>query len=676
MGSGITRRHFLAGLIAAAGFLSGRKGSGAILGPESVSATNSFFQPVDFSQVTITDAFWKPKMDKVATATLHACIVQTEEKTPRIRNFEKVARKQGEKHEGIYYDDSDVYKALEAIAYSLKNRPDAALENKADEWIDKIAAAQLPDGYLNTYFTLRGIEGRWTDMEKHEDYCAGHLIEAAVAYYLTTGKRKLLDVAIRFADHIDSTFRQQGRHWVSGHEEIELALVKLYRLTKNDRYLKLADWYLDQRGHGYGKGALWRPGQNADYCQDSVPVRDQREIVGHAVRAMYLYTGAADVAAVTGDTGYMQAMKAVWEDVVYRNLYVTGGIGSSGRNEGFTEDYDLPNATAYCETCASVGMVLWNQRMNLMTGESRYIDVLERTLYNGALDGLSLTGDRFFYGNPLASAAPKPDAKSPGRREWFGTACCPANIARLVASIGGYVYGVSDKGIWINLFIAGSTRVKVRGTDIAVRVESDYPWAGSVRVAVDPSRKTKCDLRIRIPGWARNVAVPGDLYRFTDADAGAVKLLLNGKSVRFREEKGYAVIGREWSKGDVLELSLPMPVRQLSARAEVKANRGRRALQRGPLVYCVEGSDNPEGVWNFVLTESAKFVEKKMRVFDEPIIALNGPVLAVDPTTKAIGARDSSRMLTAIPYYTWANRGNYEMQVWLPTGADAAVAAD
>jgi uncharacterized protein len=385
-------------------------------------------EPVSFSRVRIDDAFWSPKIDKVTTVTIPVCIDQTEIKTPRIRNFEKVIQNRGEKFEGIFFDDSDVFKALEAIAYSLKNHPDPKLEKKADAWIDKIAAAQQPDGYLDTYFTLNGLDQRWTDMEKHEDYVAGHLIEAAVAYYNTTGKRKLLDVSIRVADQIDSSFRLKGRHWVSGHEEIELALVKLYKATGKAKYLDLADWYLQQRGHGYGKGGIWNS-YGPKYCQDDVPVADQQEIEGHAVRAMYLYTGAADVGAAKNDSGYMRAMKQVWKDVVYRNMYITGGIGSSGRNEGFTVDYDLPNDNAYCETCASVGMVLWNQRMNMLTGEGKYIDVLEKSLYNSALDGLSLSGDRFFYGNPLASF------DNYSRSEWFGCACCPANIARLVESL-------------------------------------------------------------------------------------------------------------------------------------------------------------------------------------------------------------------------------------------------
>ncbi|HEY0272561.1 MAG TPA: beta-L-arabinofuranosidase domain-containing protein, partial [Chitinophaga sp.] len=451
----------------------------------SAAAQFASMQPVGFSQVKITDKFWSPRQETVSTVTIPVCIDQTEVKTPRIRNFEKVARNDGEKHEGIYFDDSDVYKALEAMAYSLKNHPDAALEAKIDEWVDKIAAAQLPDGYLNTYYELNGLQNRWTNMDHHEDYCAGHLIEAAVAYYNATGKTKLLNVAIRFADHLDATFRQAGRHWVPGHEEIELALVKLYKTTHQQKYLDLADWYLEQRGHGYGKGSLWRGGKgDADYCQDGIPLKDQKEITGHAVRAMYLYTGAADVGAAKNDTGYMKAMKNVWEDVVYRNMYLTGGIGSSGHNEGFTQDYDLPNEDAYCETCASVGMVFWNQRMNLLTGESKYVDVLERSLYNGALDGLSLTGDHFFYGNPLANEG------NYGRSEWFGTACCPSNIARLVESLGGYIYAKSDKGIWVNLFIGSNTSIPLGKTNVAIAQQTEYPWKGDVQITVTPERNT------------------------------------------------------------------------------------------------------------------------------------------------------------------------------------------
>ncbi len=616
--------------------------------------------PIGFSEVSITDAFWKPKMEKVATTTLQTCILQTEVKTPRIRNFEKVARQQGEKHEGIYYDDSDVYKALEAIAYSLKTHPNPPLEKKADEWIDKIAAAQLSDGYLNTYYTLNELENRWTDMEKHEDYCAGHLIEAAVAYYNTTGKRKLLDVAIRFANHIDSTFRLANRPWVSGHQEIELALVKLYKVTHNERYLKLADWFLAQRGRGFGKGVIWDKWKEPAYCQDAVPVKEQKEITGHAVRAMYLYTGAADVAVNTGDTGYMNAMKAVWEDVVHRNMYITGGIGSSGRNEGFSKDYDLPNESAYCETCASVGMVFWNQRMNALTGESKYIDVLERSLYNGALAGLSLKGDRFFYGNPLASKA------THERKEWFGTACCPSNISRLVASLGDYIYAKSANRIWINLFVSSYTKIKLADNEVGVSMQTSFPLEGEVKIALNPSTQKKFALHIRIPSWAGSEPVSGNLYKYLNEHQFNIFFRVNGKKVEVKIEKGYAVIEREWTVGDEVSFSLPMEVKRVISREEVSQNKDRVALQRGALIYCVEGIDNNGKVWDFYLPDNAKFIESQQQILSETVITLQTEAITFKPTSDGQNLKSEKKKIIAIPYYAWCNRGKTQMQVWLP----------
>jgi len=623
--------------------------------------TQQTIEAVNFSQVQIKDNFWKPRIDKVSTVTIPVCIDQTEVKTARIRNFEKVARKTGEKHEGIYYDDSDVFKALEAIAYSLKNHPDSALEKKADEWIGKVAAAQLPDGYLNTYFTLTDLDKRWTDMEKHEDYNAGHLFEAAVAYYNTTGKRKLLDVAVKFANHIDSTFRLQNRHWVSGHEEIELALVKLYKVTNNKRYLDLADWYLQQRGHGYGQGAIWsNPHWGAKYAQDDVPLKDQKEITGHAVRAMYLYTGAADVGAAKKDTGYMDAMKRVWEDVVYRNMYITGGIGSSGRNEGFSIDYDLPNEDAYCETCASVGMVLWNQRMNLLTGESKYTDVLERSLYNGALDGLSLSGNRFFYGNPLASNG------DDERREWFGTACCPANIARLVESLGNYIYAKSDNAVWINLFVGSSTNIPLKNGNIQLEQKTNYPWDGTVQMTVSPDRNTRFPLHIRIPGWAQNQPVPGDTYQYLDNSNEQYTLTINGKPAVYTLDKGYAVIEREWKKGDEVLLNLPMQVRKVVATDSVKNDRNRVALQRGPLVYCFEHADNEGKVMNFFVPDNTTFTSQYNPDLLQGVVTIQAEAPVVTAINNGTSVTTVPKKVTAIPYYAWANRGNGQMQVWVP----------
>ncbi|HMC84544.1 MAG TPA: beta-L-arabinofuranosidase domain-containing protein [Chitinophagaceae bacterium] len=627
-----------------------------------VSAQKSFlqFEPVNFSQVTITDNFWKPKIDKVATKTLAACIYQTETATPRIRNFEKVARGKGEAHEGIFYDYSDVFKALEAMSYSLKSNLSVQMEKKCDEWIDKIAAAQLPDGYLNTWYTLKGLDQRWTDMSMHEDYNAGHMIEAAVAYYDATGKRKFLDVVIKWADYFDSVFGPGKRDWVTGHEELELALVKLYKTTHNEKYLKLANWLLEERGHKLAKGYTWTDWKDTAYTQDVVPVREQKEITGHAVRAMYLYTGAADVAALTGDDGYLKAMRNVWEDVVYRNMYITGGIGSAGSNEGFTVDYDLPNEQAYCETCASVGMVLWNQRMNALTGSAEYIDVLERSLYNGALDGLSLSGDHFFYGNPLASTGKN------ARREWFGTACCPANIARLVESLGNYIYAKSSDGIWVNLFVGSNTIIPLEKGNVEVKMETNYPWDGKVSLNMDPVKKTSFGLHIRIPGWASGTAVPGNLYTFTGNENNLLVLTLNGKSIPYKNENGYAVIVREWKKGDKVEWTMPMNTRKIVSREDLKQDKDRIALQRGPIVYCVEGADNNGKAWNILFPENTTVTTVNYKILDEPVIALQANVPVITTGADNASLQTEVKKVTAIPYYTWCNRGSNQMQVWLP----------
>ena len=628
----------------------------------SVRAQSSYqlFEPVNFSKVEVTDKFWKPKMDKVSTTTIQACIYQTEVNTPRMQNFAITAGKMKGTFKGIFYDDSDVFKAMEAIAYALKNKPDAAVEKKADDWIDLIAAAQQPDGYINTYYTLQYPDKRWTDMSMHEDYNGGHLIEAAVAYYEATGKRKLLDVAIKFADHFYSLFGPGKRHWVTGHQELELALVKLYKTTGQKKYLDLADWLLLERGHGYAKGYTWTDWKDTAYAQDVLPVKEQTEITGHAVRAMYLYTGAADVAAITGDAGYMNAMKKVWEDVVHRNMYITGGIGSSGSNEGFSRDYELPNERAYAETCASVGMVFWNQRMNLLTGESKYIDVLERSLYNGALDGLSISGDHFFYGNPLASRGQH------FRREWFGTACCPANISRLVASLGNYIYGKSDKDIWVNLYVGSKTIFQLGKNVVPVEMTTNYPWEGNITIALNPPKKTSFSLRLRIPGWVTGKPVPGNLYHYSGNSAEEFTVTVNNKPAHYEMDRGYVVIEGEWKKGDVVQLNLPMEIKRVVARDEVNADSNRVALQRGPLVYCVEGVDNNDKAWNIILPDDAVLRVEPANVLSESILAIKAetPVVTVAADGKSL--KTEKKPVTAIPYYTWANRGRSPMQVWLP----------
>ena len=580
---------------------------------------------VDFSHVKITDNFWSPRLDKHVSATLPVCINQIENQTGRMQNFVNAAIGKGE-HSGIFFDDSDVYKALEGIAYSLINNPNPELERKADEWIDKIAAAQQEDGYINTYYTLTGLENRWTNMDKHEMYCAGHMIEAAVAYYQATGKRKLLDVSIRMADHMISLFGPDKRHWVPGHEEIELALVKLYRITKEQKYLDFAYWLLEERGHGYGsKGneGEWDP----FYYQDTVPVRDLESISGHAVRCMYLYCGMADVAALKHDTAYIAAMDRLWDDVVLRNMYVTGGIGSSKNNEGFTDDYDLPNLEAYCETCASVGMVYWNQRMNQFTGDSKYIDVLERSMYNGALAGVSLSGDRFFYVNPLES---KGDHH---RQEWYGCACCPSQISRFLPSIGNYIYGISANALWVNLFIGNTARLAIDGNDVILKQETNYPWDGLVKFTVASNRPLSKELRIRIPGWCKSYS-----------------LSINGKDIYVPVEKGYAVISN-WKSGDIISLNMDMPVEKVAANPRVKQDMGKRAVQRGPLVYCLEEIDNKKDFDRLRLTASTDFkVQQKTEFLGE---------------ITTIQAVTGEQRLLFVPYYAWDNREAGKMKVWI-----------
>lgn len=618
-------------------------------------------EPISFSKVVITDHFWKPKLQLVATKTLNACVYQTETATPRLRNFQKVARKKGEKHEGIFYDDSDVFKALEAIAYSLKNNPDSALERKADEWIDIIAAAQQPDGYLNTWYTLSDITKRYTDMSMHEDYNAGHMIEAAVAYYYATGKRKFLDVSIRWANHFDNLFGPSKRHWVTGHQELELALVKLYKVTSDKKYLNLADWLLSERGHKNAVGYTWTEWKDTAYAQDLVPVKMQSKITGHAVRAMYMYTGAADVAAQTGDTGYLSAMQRVWKDVVYKNMYITGGIGSSGSNEGFGIDYDLPNEQAYCETCASVGMVFWNQRMNALTGDAKYMDVLERSLYNGALDGLSLTGDHFFYGNPLGSSGKN------ARREWFGTACCPANIARLIASLGDYIYAKDQESIYINLFVGSETNINLKGKEIAVKMETNYPLDGNIQITLNPSVSNSFRVLLRKPGWASNTVVPGNLYTFASFNGLQPTLLVNGKPASVTEENGYYIIQRQWKKNDIISYQIPMEIKRVISNDAIKTNQNRMALERGPLVYCVEGADNDGKAYNILLPTNTNIEELPMNVLQEKVIGLSTTVPTVQIGSDGKSISTIQKKIVAIPYYTWCNRGSNQMQVWIPT---------
>ncbi len=578
-------------------------------------------EPVNFSQVKITDNFWLPRIDKHAEVTLPACIHQCEVETQRVKNFAIAGGLEQGEFKGLVYDDSDLYKMIEGCAYSLMNHPNPELEKKLDDIIAKIASAQQEDGYLMTYFILGNLNERWTNMDKHEMYCCGHLIEAAIAYYNATGKRSLLDVAIKYADHIDHTFGEGKKTWVPGHQEIELALVKLYRQTKDERYLKLSNWLLEQRGHGYGD---WKA---KDYYQDLVPVRQLSKISGHAVRAMYMFTGMADLASITKDTAYVHALDRLWDDVINTKMYATGGIGSSRKNEGFTEDYDLPNAEAYCETCASVGMVFWNQRMNMLKGDGKYVNILEKAMYNGALAGISLSADRFFYVNPLEADG------THHRKPWYGTACCPSQISRFLPSVGNYVYATSSDALWVNLYIASETNVNIDGMPVAIKQATNYPWEGKVQFTLNPDQKKAFTLKLHLPDWCKNYT-----------------LTVNGKECKPIEEMGYLLVDRAWQQGDEVTFDMAMPVEVVAADPRVKANTGKRCLQRGPLVYCMEEIDNPH------YEKAALLPSMNYMTAFEPDL-LNGVV-----TITAVNGDDTYNF---IPYYAWDNREPGKMKVWV-----------
>ena len=586
------------------------------------SEKDSQIAPVDFTQVQIRDIFWTPRIANHAAITAPFCIAQCSDFTPRVNNLAIAAGLAEGEFQGILYDDSDIYKSIEGAAYSFQNVPNPALEAKVDSIIHIIALAQQPDGYLNAWYTIKEPGQRWTVMGNHETYCAGHLIEAAIAYYHSTGKRELLDVAIKFADHIDSVFGPDKRHWVPGHEEIELALVKLYRETGEKRYLDLAHFFLEERGYGYGdlKEEMFLIGG-----QNLVPVKDLEKITGHAVRAMYLLTGMADYAAVSGDDTYVPALKRVWDNLVESRMYITGGIGSSCVGEAFTEDFDLPNKEAYCETCASVGMVLWNQRMNRLTGDAKYADIMEKAMYNGALDGISLSSDRFFYVNPLASDG------NHHRQPWYDTACCPSQISRFLPSVGGYAYCTSENTIWTNLYIGGTADISLGNNSIKLDVATQYPWDGGVNMTVNPAEPCKFALKLRIPGWCKTWS-----------------LKVNGRDQKIEPAAGYATVERKWKEGDKVELSLDMPVEVVAADPRVKADEGLRAVVRGPLVYCAEDADNGD-ISKILLTEKTTF----STIYD--VNFLGGIVKVM-----------SSDGNIFVPYYSWDNREVGKMAVWLP----------
>ena len=635
----------------------------------STAARDYPVKPVPFTSVHFNDAFWAPRLEINRKVTIPFAFKKDEE-TKRIYNFERAAAAlRGETLKdktppGYPFDDTDVYKVIEGAAYALNVQPDPELEAYVDGLIAKIGAAQEADGYL---YTTRTIDPehphRWAgtkrwELEKvdsHELYDLGHLYEAAVAYYQATGKRSLLDIALKTADLLDRTFGPGKQSIWPGHQITEMGLAKLYRVSGDPRYLNLAKFMLDARGPDGSRGS------GRKYNQSHAKVVDQTEAVGHAVRATYMYSGMADVAALTGDLSYVNAIDKIWEDVAEKKLYITGGIGATGSGEAFGTAYELPNMSAYNETCAAVGNDFWNQRLFLLHADAKYIDVMERTLYNGLISGVSLDGKTFFYPNPLESAGQH------RRSPWFGVACCPGNITRFLPSVPGYVYAQRGDALFVNLFIGSTADIKLdNGRKLKVVQETRYPWDGAVKMTVSPDRSSNLTLNVRIPGWARGEAVPSNLYRFVDKADEPVVLKVNGASVSAHVEKGYASVTRKWKRGDVVELNLPMPVRRIEANELVKADRGRIALQRGPIVYAAEGVDNPGGrVRNLVLPNDAKLnAEFRPDLLNGvEIVKARAVSLAYDEQGK-VSRKDQD--FVAIPYYAWANRGNGEMLVWIP----------
>lgn len=621
---------------------------------KSVPRTTAPIVEVPFTAVHLNDIFWSPRIEINRTVSIPSAFRECE-KNGRFDNFAIAAGLMKGEHRGDFsFDDTDPYKVIEGASYSLAVHYDARLDHYLDSVIHLIAAAQEPDGYLTTCVTnkckrLSGWWGsrRWEKINSHELYNSGHMIESAVAHYKATGKRTFLNVAIKNADLICNTFGPgEGQiHRPSGHPIVEMALCKLYKVTGSRRYLDMARYFVEETGRGTDGHRL------SEYSQDHKPILRQQEIVGHAVRAGYLYSGVADVAALTGDTAYFHALERLWNNMAGKKLFITGGMGSRAQGEGFGPDYELNNMTAYQETCASIANVFWNYRMFLATGEGKYVDVYERALYNGVLSGVSLSGDKFFYDNPLESMGQHE------RQHWFGCACCPGNVTRFVASVPQYQYAVRGSDIYVNLYIQGTADVN----GVRLAQQTRYPWDGDITVTVDPKRSRRFALRFRIPGWAGACPVGTNLYHFADSSR-PFTVKVNGREIVGEPVDGYMVIDRRWMRGDRVEISLPMEVRRVAANDNVEDDRGKYALERGPIVYCLEGRDQ---------AHSTVF-DKSVRL-DAPIRAdyradkLNG-IVELSGEAEEVEADGSVRPVAfkAIPYSTWNNRGSDEMEVWIP----------
>ena len=624
--------------------------------------------PVPFTSVKVTDHFWGQRLKTSREVTIPLAFRKSEE-TGRIKNFEKAAHPSEDyKVEGFSFDDTDIYKTIEGASYSLQTYPDKRLEKYIDSILAIVATAQEPDGYLYTARTMNpkhphdwvGKE-RWVAVENlsHEFYNLGHMIEGAIAHYQATGKRNFLDIAIKYADCVCRAIGNapEQKRLVPGHQIAEMALVKLYLVTGDRKYLDQAKFFLDARGYTGRKDA---------YSQAHKPVIEQDEAVGHAVRAVYMYSGMADVAAITGDSSYIKAIDRIWDNIVSKKMYITGGIGARHQGEAFGDNYELPNLSAYCETCAAIGSVYMNYRLFLLHGDAKYFDVLERTLYNGLISGVSLDGGSFFDPNPLASDG------GYSRKPWFGCACCPSNISRFIPSLPGYVYAVKDRQVYVNLFLSNRAELKVNDKKVVLEQETSYPWKGDIRLKVLQGNQP-FGMNVRIPGWVRGSVLPSDLYAYADHQQPAYRVMVNGQEVEGELHNGYLTIDRKWKKNDVVEIHFDMLPRLVKANEKVAADRGRVAVERGPVVYCAEWPDNDFNVHTLLMNRrpELRVVERPELLYGLNQIVTDAQALSYDKAGK-LAVKDVK--LTLIPYYAWAHRGEGDMEVWLPMEVNATSA--
>ena len=633
-------------------------------------------QAVNFTNVKLMDNFWLPRLKINHTVTIPASFERCEN-TGRVKNFDMAAEKSGKFCTKFPFDDTDIYKTIEGASYSLSLFPDKDLETYIDTLIRKIGAAQEPDGYLYTARTIDPAHPHpWSGLQRwekeremsHELYNSGHLYEAAAAHYYATGKKTLLNIALKNADLVCSVFGPGRRHVAPGHEIVEMGLVKLYRISGKKEYLETAKDFIEERGHNKGYDSTSRdPFRNGAYWQDHVPVTLQTEAIGHAVRAAYLYSGVADVAALTGDQQLLQAIDKIWDNMVSKKYYVTGSIGAVPSGERFGDNYELPNTTAYNETCAAIANVFWNHRMFLLHGDAKYIDVLEKSLYNGLLSGIGLDGKSFFYSNAMEvkNSFTHP-ALERSRAGWFECSCCPTNLVRLLPSVPGYMYAQEGDNVYVNLFAASSTDLSVHNKTVRILQENNYPWEGALKFTLSPKSTDAFNLLVRIPGWAQNEVVPSDLYHFANASTKKVTIKINGQPVDYTVQKGYALLSRKWKKGDVVQVDLPMDVKLVGANEKLKADEGKVAVERGPLVYCAEGKDNGGKATNIILPSTASFNPEFKPDMLNGVAILKTVAPAIEISSDKTAVATEKKAVVLIPYYAWANRGESEMEVWFP----------